>query len=67
MNGFATSLEKSSFALGFTFGAAMRGRNVNVVEHMGDGPKPAPNDTVSVHYRGVMIDGSVFDSTYNRG
>jgi FKBP-type peptidyl-prolyl cis-trans isomerase len=33
----------------------------------GDGPKPQRSDTVKVHYRGILLDGSEFDSSYNRG
>ncbi len=32
-----------------------------------DGPKPAASDTVSVHYRGTLMDGTEFDSSYSRG
>ncbi len=33
---------------------------------MGDGAKPAATDTVEVHYRGTLIDGTQFDSSYDR-
>jgi FKBP-type peptidyl-prolyl cis-trans isomerase len=33
----------------------------------GKGPKPKPTDTVKVHYRGTLIDGTEFDSSYKRG
>jgi len=33
----------------------------------GDGEQPKSSDTVSVHYRGTLIDGTVFDSSYDRG
>ncbi|WP_296247148.1 FKBP-type peptidyl-prolyl cis-trans isomerase [Pseudomonas sp. UBA4194] len=33
----------------------------------GDGAKPAGDSTVRVHYHGTLTDGTVFDSSYNRG
>ncbi len=33
----------------------------------GTGPKPGPDDTVEVHYRGTLVDGTEFDSSYKRG
>lgn len=33
----------------------------------GNGQKPAGTDTVSVHYHGTLIDGTVFDSSVKRG
>lgn len=33
----------------------------------GNGPKPTAQDTVEVHYHGTLIDGSVFDSSIQRG
>jgi FKBP-type peptidyl-prolyl cis-trans isomerase FkpA len=32
----------------------------------GTGPSPAASDTVKVHYRGTLIDGTEFDSSYKR-
>lgn len=32
----------------------------------GDGAKPGENDTVKVHYKGTLIDGTEFDSSYKR-
>jgi FKBP-type peptidyl-prolyl cis-trans isomerase len=34
---------------------------------MGNGPKPTADKTVSVHYRGTLIDGTEFDSSIKRG
>jgi FKBP-type peptidyl-prolyl cis-trans isomerase len=33
----------------------------------GTGDRPAAEDTVEVHYEGTLIDGTVFDSSYERG
>jgi FKBP-type peptidyl-prolyl cis-trans isomerase FklB len=33
----------------------------------GAGAKPGPNDKVTVHYHGMLLDGTVFDSSVERG
>jgi FKBP-type peptidyl-prolyl cis-trans isomerase FkpA/FKBP-type peptidyl-prolyl cis-trans isomerase FklB len=33
----------------------------------GSGPRPKASDTVLVHYEGKLVDGTVFDSSYQRG
>ncbi len=42
------------------------GLQYEVVE-MAEGPMPAPEATVTVHYTGRLIDGTVFDSSVERG
>jgi FKBP-type peptidyl-prolyl cis-trans isomerase FkpA len=32
----------------------------------GKGPKPVASDTVRVHYKGALLDGKTFDSSYDR-
>ena len=33
----------------------------------GDGPRPTAADQVTIHYKGTLIDGTQFDSSYDRG
>jgi FKBP-type peptidyl-prolyl cis-trans isomerase len=33
----------------------------------GNGPRPGPTDRVTVHYTGTLLDGTVFDSSVERG
>jgi FKBP-type peptidyl-prolyl cis-trans isomerase len=42
------------------------GLQYSVVD-MGTGPKPAATDKVRVHYRGTLLNGEEFDSSYARG
>ncbi len=68
----AKSLEATS-----AYFAKLKETNKNVVElpsglryeiiKPGTGPNPKPSDTVSVHYVGVLIDGTEFDSSVARG
>lgn len=37
------------------------------VMEMGDGAKPSATDKVKVHYRGTLLNGEEFDSSYTRG
>ena len=37
------------------------------VLELGEGVNPSLSDTVTVHYRGELLDGTVFDSSYDRG
>ena len=37
------------------------------VQKMGDGPKPKADQTVTVNYKGTLLDGTEFDNSYKRG
>lgn len=38
-----------------------------MVLNEGNGPTPKPTDRVRVHYRGTLLDGTEFDSSFSRG
>lgn len=72
----AEELGKANAAAGEAF-LAENGKRVEVkttpsglqyeVLTEGDGPRPEANDQVEVHYTGKLIDGTVFDSSVDRG
>lgn len=72
----AEELRKANAAAGEAF-LAENGKRVEVkttpsglqyeVLTEGDGPRPEANDQVEVHYTGKLIDGTVFDSSVDRG
>jgi FKBP-type peptidyl-prolyl cis-trans isomerase FkpA len=37
------------------------------VEQMGTGTKPTKDDTVKINYRGTLLNGREFDSSYKNG
>ena len=45
---------------------AVSGLQYKIIEE-GAGVSPQPQDTVEVHYKGTLLDGTVFDSSYDRG
>ncbi|TVQ14292.1 MAG: FKBP-type peptidyl-prolyl cis-trans isomerase [Bacteroidetes bacterium] len=38
-----------------------------IVEETGSGPRPVSGQKVKVHYTGMVLDGTVFDSSHDRG
>lgn len=59
-----TFLEENAKREGVTTTAS--GLQYEVVTE-GTGPKPTADDKVTVHYKGTLIDGTTFDSSYDRG
>ncbi len=80
IQGYIQSLAESKFEAVKTDGEAFLAQNktkagVHTTESglqyevisEGTGVKPSANDTVQVHYHGTLIDGTVFDSSVERG
>lgn len=40
---------------------------IYIEQRKGTGPSPKATDTVKVHYKGTLVDGKPFDSSYDRG
>jgi FKBP-type peptidyl-prolyl cis-trans isomerase len=59
----AAFLAENALRPGITVTAS--GLQYEVLEK-GNGPHPAANDTVRVHYEGALTSGAVFDSSYDR-
>ena len=43
------------------------GLQYEVITDGGDGPKPTAYNTVTCHYHGTLINGTIFDSSVQRG
>ncbi|NLG59759.1 MAG: FKBP-type peptidyl-prolyl cis-trans isomerase [Gammaproteobacteria bacterium] len=72
----AAALADRNRAEGEAFLAENRGRKGVIttpsglqymVLRQGSGARPLPSDRVRVHYHGTLLDGTVFDSSYDRG
>jgi hypothetical protein len=55
-------IEKTN--IGYTFTESGLGYKVLT---KGTGPKPTKGNNVTVHYKGTLLDGTVFDSSFDRG
>jgi FKBP-type peptidyl-prolyl cis-trans isomerase len=67
---------RSNLEAGRSFLARNRGREGVIalasglqyeILEAGSGPHPDPTSRVTVHYRGTLLDGTEFDSSYGRG
>ncbi len=49
------------------WGGTASGLRYRRVKGSGTGPRPSPTDVVTIHYTGTFINGTVFDSSVERG
>lgn len=63
---FANPDKASQVATDSTYATTASGLKYMMLRE-GDGKSPKPEDVVTVHYTGQLIDGTVFDSSYQRG
>jgi FKBP-type peptidyl-prolyl cis-trans isomerase FklB len=65
-----TKLDSVSYSLGISVAEGVvtteSGLQYTVLNE-GQGNKPTPSDKVTVHYHGTLLDGTVFDSSVDRG
>ncbi len=75
-SGYMSKMREQGTSEGAAFMAEMTKKNGVVVlpsglayeiEQQGSGPTPKPEDTVRVHYTGKLVNGTVFDSSVERG
>ena len=57
---------KSEYATDSTYTVTPSGLKY-MIENEGTGVKPGPTDEVTVHYTGRLLDGTIFDSSVQRG
>lgn len=63
---FADPAKLSAVATDSTYAVTDSGLKYMIIRE-GKGESPKPTDNVTVNYRGQLIDGQVFDSSYDRG
>ncbi|MDE7108873.1 MAG: FKBP-type peptidyl-prolyl cis-trans isomerase [Muribaculaceae bacterium] len=63
---FTNDANKSDAATDSTYAQTASGLKYVVIKE-GTGKSPAATDAVTVHYRGTLTDGTVFDSSFERG
>lgn len=63
---FTNPAKKSEVATDSTYAVTATGLKYMMLRK-GDGASPKATDEVTVHYEGKLVDGTVFDSSYDRG
>ncbi len=63
---YAARIYSSAELEAFPYKMEESGLGIHILEK-GDGPLPEAGKSVSVHYRGYLLDGNIFDESYKRG